>query len=516
MKKIEIKCKEKMKKCLEKDFRKVLPEVAEYFLSHYSFDKKFDFYDFASFFKITVATSQSTQMESYLTFLYEKSVHLYCDDFMIYQTLLESVFQTKDLQKIRTYYQIIMCHFKKEYQSTGSPYVPSPLYFYKLLDNEEYNELCKDLLLSEKVNLRIDDLMNIVEVVDSTKEHDFLRTLFENSDAMFRALIQDMNLPFDLFDILIRDKNSELIIYLLETYSEFLQYDDLFHTMCQVKECDISFLHHIFEKIKSEKYAKLPHFVDDENGINLLIHKGDEKLALTYMHMVELQNYANYVNHAMEKKMFEMVDYLCGSIQRIDLNFFHSIYFQEKIQYTTLFYESTDYEKLNTIFQKYGIEEKHPEITFIEDRDESCQICLDDESEDKMIECAHCHKRFHIYCIFEYMKSKQKEKVETEDQALQESGEVQIELYQEEEDEGEWEDEEGEESGEGGEGGEGEEEDKEKAGGEVEEEEDEESSIVRAYVGSRQIIEKNDVMCIYSKLYKELKCIHCRQLFSKE
>ncbi len=325
-----------------------------------------------------------------------------------------------------------------------------------------------------------------------------------------------------LLEICVRDKNQELVEYLVKRYIQYIQYDDTFQILCQVKDIDVTFLETIFNKIREEKYEKIPLFVDDENGINYLIHKGNAQLTISYMNMVQLQNFSNYISQAIEKKMFVFVDYICNSIKNIDASYFESPYFLKKLEHTTLFYNETDYIELNAILAKYNIAPKVNDFHFTNHSDERCQICLEEETETNrsLLSCIHCKKAFHINCIFEYMKSKQKEIIEAQDEELANNSEVVIDInqyYASQEEEGEEEDTESmeddyedieEESNEK------EEEEEEELKEDVNEEEDEVSND--GYIGSVPILSSekmDDVMVIYSKMYKNLKCIHCRESF---
>ncbi len=513
----------------QKEFTKVSPELASYFTSHFSFPAKFDFSNFSAFFEMITHPIEEQSEEKvfeYMDLLYKRR---YVSDYVdLYKSLFMKYMESGSIIELGRIYKRIMEHSQKTYQLSENEMVYF-IDFYQLLDNEKYASQCKEFLIHNRVVLKIDDLMNIVEVLSSEKREDeedkrededekeekeksaFLLQLIKQSDVNIRAMIRNMNVPFDLLDIFIRDKNMEIIEYLFRTYPEFIQYDNSLDTLCQVKGMDISFLHALFDKIKSEQYEQLPNFVDDENGVNLLIHKGDELLVMKYLQMIELQNYSNYINHAIEKKLYRIVDYLCGSIYRIDPTYFQTLHFVKKIQYTTLFYKPSDYEQLNAIFRKYGIEEKHNDfpIRHGSSGSDTCQICLEEERDNEdLLECKSCKKLFHIQCIFEYMRSKQKEKVEEEEEEMGQN-EYQIDYVLEEE---EWEDEEDD----------GEEDEKSQKGeeGEVEEEEVEENGEregdgenVDGYVGTYPIVEKDDVMCIYSKWYRKMNCVHCRQPF---
>ncbi len=499
------------KKFLESEFKKVNSTLATYFLTNFSFPSKFNFNNFSQFFTITIDSQTKPDFHKlleYIDLLYKRKViHDYLD---VYHLLFMKYFDKKDVDEMKYVYDAIVTHSRKVYQLEDYEMVYF-IDFYKLLDDEKYVDLCKEFLVKHKVVLKMEDLMNIMEVLENKdfKENPFILQLIQNSDVNIRNMIKNMNVPFDLLDIFIRDKNIELIMYLFRTYTEFLQYDNSLESLCQMKGIDISFLHKIMDQIKDDGYKNLPNFVDDENGVNFLIHKEDESLVLKYMNMVELQNYSNYLNHCIEKKMFKMVDYLCASIYRINPSYFKSIHFMEKVKYTTLFYKNEDYHRLNAIFHKYEIEHKKCDFVFgTKEVNELCicQICLEEENQDEqLLKCNHCKKLFHIHCIFEYMKSKQKEKIEEEEEELAAQNDIQIEYVFENEEEDEKEEDEKEEVYE----------DCESEEDEVEENELEEGENIDndGYVGTYPIVEKDDIMCIYSKWYRKLKCVHCRQNF---
>ncbi len=518
----------------EKKFKNINESVASYFLTHYKFAKNFDFIHFDLFFKhifhetIDISTELLNNLFLYINILIEYNYfdkyayteqHLYT---LLFETYLEEHHSKIEkellLRNLYVLYQKCEASYEKHYYRNDGIKIALPLRFYKLLDNPQYENLIKEFLMTHKCNLLIEDTMNMMEVLENKNftDNQFIIKLFEHNEPIIEHLIKNDDLPVMLLEICVRDKNQELIEYLIKKYNQFIQYDDTFELLCQVKDIDITFLKSIFDKIREEKYEKIPLFVDDENGINYLIHKGNAELTISYMNMVQLQNFSNYISQAIEKKMFTFVDYICNSIKNIDVSYFESPYFLKKLEHTTLFYNENDYEELNAILAKYHIAPKVNDFYFTNSSNNSCQICLEEETETNysLLSCAHCKKAFHINCIFEYMKSKQKEIIEAEHEELANNANevvVDINQYYAEEEEGEEEYEDVEE-----EANEEEEEDTESIEdvNEVEEEDDEVSND--GYIGSVPILSSekmDDLMVIYSKMYKNLKCVHCRGSF---
>ncbi len=548
----------KIPKFSEKKFKNINEELALYFLNNYKLPKHFDFIHFDTFFKhifhqtIDVATDLSTELLNniflYINILIE---HNYFDKYAyseqhLYTTLFETYLETHHnkvdknilLSNLYTLYQKCETSYEKHYYRNDGIKIPLPLRFYKLLDNPQYEDLIKEFLMTYKCNLLIEDTMNMMEVLENANfsHNPFILKLFEYNEPVIEHLIKNDDIPVMLLEICVRDKNQELIEYLVKKYNQFIQYDDTFQILCQVKDIDVTFLGSIFNKIREEKYEKIPLFVDDENGINYLIHKGNAQLTISYMNMVQLQNFSNYISQAIEKKMFTFVDYIYNSIKNIDASYFESPYFLKKLEHTTLFYNETDYIELNTILAKYNIPLKTNDFNFTNHSEDVCQICLEEESETetkcRLLSCAHCKKAFHINCIFEYMKSKQKEIIEAQDEELANNAEVVIDINQyyageddtesmeeddtesiEEEEEYEDIEEERSNSNEVTNKVEETKEDGEDANT-VGDEDDEVSND--GYIGTVPILSSekmDDVMVIYSKMYKNLKCVHCRGSF---
>ncbi len=536
----------------EKKFKNINEELALYFLTNYKLPKHFDFIYFDLFFKhifhqtIDVTTDLSNELLDniflYINILIDKN---YFDKYAyteqhLYTTLFETYLEEHHckleknilLSNLYLLYQKCEASYEKHYYRNDGIKIPLPLRFYKLLDNSQYEDLIKEFLMTHKCNILIEDTMNMMEVLKNENfvDNPFIIKLFEYNELIIENLIKNDDLPVMLLEICVRDKNQELIEYLVKKYNQFIQYDDTFEVLCQVKDIDITFLETIFNKIREEKYEKIPLFVDDENGINYLIHKGNTELTISYMNMVQLQNFSNYISQAIEKKMFTFVDYICNSIKNIDALYFESPYFLKKLEHTTLFYNEADYEELNAILAKYNIEPKTNDFHFTNSSNDACQICLEEsetEANCRLLSCAHCKKAFHINCIFEYMKSKQKEIIEAQDEELANNSEVVIDInqYYASQEDGEEEDEEEDEEYEDIE----EEENKikesdvnivEKESEETKEEEEEEGEDDEVsndgYIGTIPILSSekmDDVMVIYSKMYKNLKCVHCRGSF---
>ncbi len=538
----------------EKKFKNINEELAVYFLNNYKLPKHFDFIHFDLFFKhifkqtIDLTTAEKSCMESLTElldniFLYINILidHNYFDKYAyteqhLYTTLFETYLEEHHskieknilFKNLYALYQKCEASYEKHYYRNDGIKIALPLRFYKLLDNPQYEDLIKEFLMHHKCNLLIEDTMNMIEVLknENFSDNPFILKLFEYNELIIEHLIKNDDIPVMLLEICVRDKNQELVEYLIKKYTQFIQYDDTFQILCQVKDIDVTFLESIFNKIREEKYEKIPLFVDDENGINYLIHKGNAELTISYMNMVQLQNFSNYISQAIEKKMFTFVDYICNSIKNIDASYFESPYFLKKLDHTTLFYNEEDYVELNAILAKYNIAPKINDFHFTNHSEDVCQICLEEESETetkcRLLSCAHCKKAFHINCIFEYMKSKQKEIIEAQDEELANSSEVVIDINQyyasqedgeekeEEEDEEEYEDIEEEISNIS----KVEEEETKEDANEVEEEDDEVSND--GYIGTVPILSSekmDDVMVIYSKMYKKLKCVHCRGSF---
>ena len=149
------------------------------------------------------------------------------------------------------------------------------LIYRKLQENKKVLVYCK---FSNSIKTKIKGIFEEHESeipLDMTYVEELCLTEYHKNYLRFPEWnFQESNtqIPFDLLDIFIRDKNSEIIEYLFSTYQEFIQYDNSFDSLCQVKGIEVSFLHSIFDKIKNEEYKNLPNFVDDENGVNLLDH----------------------------------------------------------------------------------------------------------------------------------------------------------------------------------------------------------------------------------------------------
>ena len=528
-----------------KKFKELNESVASYFLTNYKFAKNFDFSHFDLFFKtlfkfkqinnqVQITSDLSTEQPLlinlflYINILFDQNYfdkyayapqYLYTLLFTIYlEENIHKIEQPQLLKNLDIIYEECEISYEKHYHTIDNVKIPLPIKFYKLLDNPEYEDLIKEFLSNYQVNLLVEDTANMLEVLENKDfvDNPFILKLLKHNEKVIDHLISHNDIPIMLLEISVRDKNQEIIEYLIKKYVQFIQYDDTFEVLCQIKDIDIKFLENIFQKIKEEKYEHIPQVVDDENGINFLIHKGNEELVITYMNMVQLQNYTNYINHAVEKKMFVFIDYLCNQIKQIDVTYFQSPYFLKKLNHTTLFYNESDFKTLNTIFVKYGIPEKMNDFNFKNSSDDMCQICLEENNEHQnLLSCVHCKKAFHINCIFEYMKSKQKEIIDAQDQELAESAEVIIDMVEEDtvtcestesiEDANEveeWDEEDANEV-----------KDKE---GEVEEENDDETVDENGYLGTYPIIDTecmDDIMVIYSKMYKNLKCVHCRGTF---
>ncbi len=515
-----------------KKFKELNESLANYFLTNYKFVKSFDFANFDLFFRILfkktddLSTAEFTEnLFLYINILFDQNYfdkyayvpqYLYTLLFTIYlEENINKVEKSKLLQNLYIIYKECEVSYEKHYYSNDSVKIALPLKFYKLLDNNDYKSIITEFLSTYDVNLMIEDSANMLEVLENKDfvDNPFILKLLKDNEKVINHMIAHNDLPIMLLEISIRDKNQEIIEYLIKKYVQFIQYDDTFEVLCQVKNVDITFLKTIFDKIKEEKYEHIPQFVDDENGINYMIHREDEELVISYMSMVQLQNYTNYISQGIEKKMFRFIDYLCNQIQQIDPLYFQSPYFLKKLNHTTLFYNENDFEKLNALFAKYGISKKENDFNFVSSSDEMCQICLEENNENQnLLSCVHCKKTFHINCIFEYMKSKQKEIVDAHDQELAESAEVIIDInqYEEEGEEEEVEEDEVEEWASDEEKSIKEEEEKKE---DEQEEEDEESIDENGYIGTYPIVEKDDIMVIYSKMYKNLKCVHCRGSF---
>ncbi len=537
-----------------KKFKGINELLATYFLTNYKFVKNFDFVNFDLFFRIIfkktadLTTAEEGCREStseplvlnnlflYINILFDQNYfdkyayapqYLYTLLFTIYlEENMNKVEKSQLLKNLDTLYEECEISYEKHYHTIDNVKIPLPIKFYKLLDNDDYKPIIKEFLSTYQVNLLVEDTANMLEVLENKDfvDNPFILKLLKHNEKVINHMISYSDIPIMLLEISIRDKNQEIIEYLIKKYVQFIQYDDTFEVLCQVKDIDITFLKAIFDKIKEEKYEHIPQFVDDENGINYMIHREDEELVISYMNMVQLQNYTNYINHAIEKKMFKFVDYLCNQIQEIDSAYFQSPYFLKKMNHTTLFYTPSDFEALNALFAKYGIPKKENDFNFVSSSDDVCQICLEENNNNEnLLSCVHCKKAFHINCIFEYMKSKQKEIVDAHDQELAESAEVIIDInqyqHQDEEeldDENEIEDDMNEvEEWES---------DEEKINKVEEEEEEEEESVEEeeesvdenGYIGNIPILNSekmDDIMVIYSKMYKNLKCVHCRGSF---
>ncbi len=485
-------------------FQRVAPNLYAYFSQNYTFPKGFVYDHFHAFFKITIlpfSEDHFAKISEYIDLLYSRNVHQYYIEYEIYQVLFETLFLPNVYPHIST--NMISIIYDAIIKKCDCEKKVSPLRFYKIMDAHPL--VCRNLLLEKKICLQYGDLMNMLEVIEGDYL-DMILSILQNSHNTISQLIEKGDVPFDLLDILTRDfakspVYQKALSYLFTTYPAFIQYDDSLDTLCQMKSVNVSFLHDVFDKIKEEKYAKLPAFVDDENGINLLIHKEDESLTLKYLHLIEIQNYSNYINHAIEKKMFTLIDYLCKAIYQLDSTYFQSTHFCEKIRYTTLFYDKDDYDRLNTIFVKYGIAEKKCDFEMAKpDSEHRCQICLEDAPQ---LKCPHCHQVFHIQCMVEYMKSQQKEKVEAEAEAQEIQLEIEVNEYPTEEEASEVEEEEASEAGAS--------EAEEESEASASEESETGEAAEYGYVGTYPIVNKDDLMCIYSKWFKEIKCVHCRQ-----
>jgi hypothetical protein len=537
-----------------KKFKELNESLANYFLTNYKFVKNFDFVNFDLFFRILfkkqtdLSTEFTENLFLYINILFDQNYfdkyayapqYLYTLLFTIY--LEESINKVEKeilLKKLDTLYEECEISYEKHYYTNDNVKIPLPLKFYKLLDEDDYKPIIKEFLSTYQVNLMVEDSANMLEVLENKDfvDNPFILKLLKHNEKVIDHMISHNDIPIMLLEISIRDKNQEIIEYLIKKYVQFIQYDDTFEVLCQVKDIDISFLKSIFDKIKEEKYEHIPQFVDDENGINYMIHRGNEDLVITYMNMVQLQNYTNYINQGIEKKMFKFIDYLCNQIQQIDSTYFQSPYFLKKLNHTTLFYNESDFKILNTLFAKYGIPEKKNDFNFVSssgdvcdsslpkgvESSHRCQICLEENAQNEnLLSCVHCKKAFHINCIFEYMKSKQKEIVDAHDQELAESAEVIIDInqYQDDTESIEVEEENVEDDTESIEVEEvwsSDEEEQVKDSNEVKEEEETvsaESVDENGYVGTYPIVEKDDIMVIYSKMYKNLKCVHCRGSF---
>ena len=549
-----------------KKFKELNESVATYFLTNYKFAKSFDFVNFDLFFRILfkkttdLTTAEESCRESstaeftenlflYINILFDQNYfdkYAYAPQYLY--TLLFTIYLEESINKVEkeillknldTLYEECEISYEKHYHTVDNVKIPLPIKFYKLLDEDDYKPIIKDFLSTYQVNLLVEDTANMLEVLENKDfvDNPFILKLLKHNEKVIDHMVSHNDVPIMLLEISIRDKNQEIIEYLIKKYIQFIQYDDTFEVLCQVKGVDIIFLKTIFDKIKEEKYEHIPQFVDDENGINYLIHREDEELVISYMNMVQLQNYTNYINHAIEKKMFRFIDYLCNQIQQIDASYFQSPYFLKKLNHTTLFYNESDFKALNALFTKYGIQEKKNDFNFVSSSDDVCQICLEENNEHQnLLSCVHCKKAFHINCIFEYMKSKQKEIVDAHDQELAESAEVIIDInqYQDDTESIEVEEEADEENVE----------DKdevwssdeksikedEEDSNEVKEDEEEtvsaeedtvtcesiESVDENGYIGNIPILNSekmDDIMVIYSKMYKNLKCVHCRGSF---
>jgi len=283
-----------------KKFKELNESLANYFLTNYKFAKSFDFVNFDSFFRIVFkkTTDLSTEFTEnlflYINILFDQNYfdkyayapqYLYTLLFTIYlEESIHKIEQSQLLKNLDTLYEECEISYEKHYHTNDNIKIPLPLKFYKLLDNdntvirsecESIKSIIREFLSTYQVNLLVEDTANMLEVLENKDfaDNPFILKLLKHNEKVINHMISHNDIPIMLLEISIRDKNQEIIEYLIKKYVQFIQYDDTFEVLCQVKDVDITFLKSIFDKIKEEKYEHIPQFVDDENGINYLIHK---------------------------------------------------------------------------------------------------------------------------------------------------------------------------------------------------------------------------------------------------
>lgn len=272
---------------------------------------------------------------------------------------------------------------------------------------EKHYEIFCLFIQKNNITLEKNMLYEVLYIILKKKEenkNNIIKYLLDKNDL---SKIEDCyEIQLDILDLFVSEKNQDCVEYFFSLYPSLIQYDDSFENLSQNKGFDYTFLDNLFEKI-SKNYDLLPNFVDDENSINYMIHMKDEKRALKYLKMIQIQNYSNYINHAIESKMFELLDYLLYSISQIDNSYFTSNHFKKRVSYTTLLYNENDEIELNKIFQKYNIQINKIIYPFINAK--YCNICLEEsEEETKHLFCFHCKNTFHSHCLLQYIDSKKK------------------------------------------------------------------------------------------------------------
>ena len=213
---------------------------------------------------------------------------------------------------------------------------------------------------------------------------------------------------------------NELVQFFFDLFPHLFIYDNAFDVICQRKSINIDFILPILKRFEEDDYREFPRYHIEDDSIMFLINKGNEEVTIAFINMIQTLNYISYLNFAIEKKQFAVVDYILKTILFYENGaILQSPYFTKKIAYTTLFYEEVDYEKLGAVFGKYGIADKVPsredfnmvavteEMVKGSEHDLSCQICIEDgQVGESLLSCKKCHKLFHRNCIYQWIESK--------------------------------------------------------------------------------------------------------------
>ncbi len=340
---------------------------------------------------------------------------------------------------------------------------------------------------------------------------------------------------------------NELIQFFFDLFPHLFIYDNAFDVICQRKSINIDFILPILKRFQEYDYRDFPRYQIEDDSIMYLINKGNEEATIAFINMIQTLNYISYLSFAIEKRQFAVVDYIFKTVIFYENQaILGTPYFMKKMEYTTLFYEEEDYEKLGVVFGKYGIADKVPsresfnmvkvteKMVKESETDLSCQICIEDGKEgESLLACKKCHKLFHRECIYQWIESK---KVPTFGGGGGEGAEFEAELVLE--DDADWEDlqEEGEDEEEqleeeqedpprrsprlankgpistelpkGMEGVESDSDDSDYSDdGEEDDDEDEDEDEEK-----RKLIDQK--ICIISQHYPTLKCVHCQCLFA--